>query len=177
MTLDTAYVILLRIVHIFSGVFWAGGTFFLVGAITPAVRFAGPDGAKFMQHLARQGRVVKLQAGAAGLTVLAGLLLYWRVSGHLNGAWITSGPGLALTIGGSAGFLAAVVGGAVVGRTTAHLGKLAQEIHDSGGPPAPEKMAEIQHLSANMGSAAMQTTVLLVIALLGMSISQYLIAL
>ena len=107
----------------------------------------------------------------------AGLLLYWRVSGHLNGAWITSGPGLALTIGGVAGILAAVVGGAVVGRTTAHLGRLAQEIHDSGGPPSPENMAEMQRLSAQMGPATMQTMVLLVIALLGMSISQYLIAL
>jgi uncharacterized membrane protein len=177
MSLDTIYVILLRIIHIFSGVFWAGGTFFLVGAITPAVRFAGPDGGKFMQHVARQGRVSRVQAIAAGLTVVAGLLLYWRTSGHLNGAWITSGPGLALTIGGGAGILAAVYGVVFVGGTTNRMGRLAQEIHDSGGPPAPEKMAQVQQLGAQLGSTAMTTAGLLVIALLGMATSQYLIAL
>jgi hypothetical protein len=78
--LDTYYVILLRVVDIFSGAFWAGGTFFLVGAISPAVRFAGPDGGRGMQHVARQGRMSRVQAIAAGLTMLAGLLLYWRTS-------------------------------------------------------------------------------------------------
>jgi hypothetical protein len=173
--LDIYYVIVLRIVHIFSGVFWAGGTFFLVGAITPAVRFAGPDGAKFMQHVARQGRMSRIQATAAGLTVLAGLLLYWRTSGHLNGAWITSGPGLALTIGGAAGIIAAAYASIAVGGTSSRMGRVAQAVHDSGGPPTPEQMAQLQQLGARMGTAGMITAALLVIALLGMSISQYLI--
>lgn len=171
------YVILLRIVHIFSGVFWAGGTFFLVGAITPAVRFAGPDGGKFMQHVARQGRMTRLLAAAAGLTVLAGLLLYWRASGHLNGAWITSGPGLALTIGGAAGIVASIYGVVIAGGASTRMGRIAQEIHDSGGPPSPEKLAEAQRLGGELASGAMITAGLLVITLLGMSISQYLIAL
>jgi len=170
------YVILLRIVHIFSGVFWAGGTFFLVGAITPAVRFAGPDGGKFMQHVARQGLMSRVQGAAAALTVVAGLLLYWRASGHLNGAWITSGPGLALTIGGAAGLLAALYGIVVVGGTSARMGRLAQEMHDAGGPPTPERLAEAQQLGARLGSTAIVTAGLLLIALLGMSISQYLFA-
>jgi hypothetical protein len=173
--LGTYYVILLRIVHIFSGVFWAGGTFFLVGAITPAVRFAGPDGGKFMQHVARQGRMTRMQSVAAGLTVLAGLLLYWRTSGHLNGAWITSGPGLALTIGGTAGIVAAAYGGIAVGGTATRMGRVAQELHDSGGPPSPEKLAEVQQLGARLASSGTVTAALLVIALLGMSISRYLV--
>jgi hypothetical protein len=173
--LATVYVIVLRIVHIFSGVFWAGGTFFLLGVITPAVQFAGADGGKFMQHVVRQGRMSRVQGIAAGLTVVAGLLLYWRTSGHLNPAWITSGPGLALTVGGLAGLAAAAYGGAAVGGTASRMGKLAQEVHDAGGPPGQEQMAELQRLGARLGSAGQVTAGLLVIALLGMSISQYLI--
>lgn len=170
------YVIVLRIIHIFSGVFWAGGTFFLVGAITPAVRFAGPDGGRFMQHVARQGRVARMQTVAATLTVVAGLLLYWRSSGHLNGAWIASGPGLALTIGSVAGILAAVYGIVIIGGTSSAMAKLAQELHASNAPPSPEKLAEAQQLGARLGSTSMITAGLLAIALLGMSTSQYFFA-
>ena len=170
------YVILLRIIHVFAGVFWAGGTFFFVSAIAPAIRLAGPDGGKFMQHLAQQGRMALSLSAAAVLSAASGLLLYWRTSGHLNGAWITSGPGLALTIGGASGLVAATYGAVFVRATSARMGQLARQIHASGGPPSPEQQAEAQQLGAQLGTGAVWTAGLLVVALLGMSMSQYLFA-
>jgi len=170
------YVILLRIIHFFAGVFWAGGTFFFVSAIGPAVRLAGPDGGKFMQHLARQGRMAVSLSVAAVLSAASGLLLYWRTSGHLNGAWITSGPGLALTIGGASGLIAATYGAVFVRATSARMGQLARQIYASGGPPSPEQQAEAQRLGAQLGTGALWTAGLLVVALLGMATSQYLFA-
>jgi hypothetical protein len=71
--------------------------------------------------------------------------------------------------------VAAAYGGFAVGGTSARMGRVAQEVHDAGGPPSPEKMAEMHQLGAQLGSTGLVTAGLLVIALLGMSISQYLI--
>ena len=41
-------ILVLRFVHIFAGVFWAGGVFFMVRFLTPALTDAGPDAGKVM---------------------------------------------------------------------------------------------------------------------------------
>ncbi len=47
----TTLVILLRLVHIFSGVFWVGGSAVSLLYLFPVANALGPDGAKFMQGL------------------------------------------------------------------------------------------------------------------------------
>jgi hypothetical protein len=100
------YVIVLRILHIFGAVFWAGTTFLFTGYVGPAVMAAGPEGNRFMQALLNQTRFLRVIAAASGLTALSGLLLYWRASGGLRPAWISTGTGLGFTIGGLAGLMA-----------------------------------------------------------------------
>ena len=43
MTLDLVYVLILRIVHITSGVLWVGSTMFLVIILEPTVKAAGAE--------------------------------------------------------------------------------------------------------------------------------------
>src|SRR5438034_5087899 len=75
-----ATMILLRVIHILSGVFWAGATFFLVGFLQPVVAASGPEGGRLMQRLTSQKRFQMAMPVAAGLTILSGLALYGRVS-------------------------------------------------------------------------------------------------
>jgi uncharacterized membrane protein len=93
------FLILLRIIHIFAGVFWVGaaliGTFFLV----PAARSSGPEGLKFIQTLMVRMRFQTAIIVAAVLTILAGFFLYARDSGGFQQSWITSSVGLGFTIG------------------------------------------------------------------------------
>src|SRR3989475_13332023 len=108
-----ATMILLRVIHPLSGVFWAGATFFLVGFLQPVVAASGPEGGRLMQRLTSQKRFQMAMPVAAGLTILSGLALYGRGSAGLQLAWITSGTGLVMALSSVAAILAVVSGGDV----------------------------------------------------------------
>ena len=103
--------ILLRLVHIGAGVFWAGAAVMIAAFVEPAVKESGPEGGRFMQRLVRGQRLSTYMSLSSLATALSGLILYWPVSGHLSVQWLTSGPGLTLTIGSVAGLLAFAVAG------------------------------------------------------------------
>jgi len=168
------YVIVLRIVHVFGGVFWAGTTFLFTGYVGPAVMASGPEGNKFMQALLGQTRFLRVIAAAAGLTALSGLLLYWRASGGLRPAWIGTGTGLGFTIGGLAGLLAFVVAIAMQNRAGRRLAALGREVQAAGGPPTPEQGAQMQAAGRAIGQGGRWSSILLIIAVLGMATAQYL---
>jgi len=168
------YVIVLRILHIFGAVFWAGTTFLFAGYVGPAVMAAGPEGNKFMQTLLGQTRFLRVIAAAAGLTALSGLLLYWRASGGLRLAWIGTGTGLGLTIGGAAGLIASVIGIGVQNRAGRRLVALGRQVQASGGAPTPEQGAQMQAAGQAISQGGMWSAILLVVAVLGMATSQYL---
>ncbi len=71
------WIIVLRIIHIVSGVFWVGGSLFLGLFIGPTVNATAEAGQKFMAHLITKARLATRVSAAAGLTVLAGAILYW----------------------------------------------------------------------------------------------------
>jgi uncharacterized membrane protein len=168
------YLIVLRLIHIFSGVFWAGTTFFVASSLGPTARASGPEGGQFMQRLVgRVGRMTLFMGLAATLSALSGILLYQRVSGGFAVGWITSGPGLALTVGGVAGITGWIVGYLVIARTSMQLTALAAEIQAGGGPPSPEQAAKMQALSERQSQGGIWVAVLLIVAVAGMSVAQY----
>ena len=63
------WMILLRIVHIGFGVFWAGTIFFFVLLLEPSLRGAGPAAGPVMGGLIARGYLTILPAAAA-LTIL-----------------------------------------------------------------------------------------------------------
>ena len=163
------YVLLLRIVHIVGGAFWAGSAFLLTGYVAPAAGQAGPAGAKFMQSLVLGTRYVVAISAAAGLTVLTGLLLYWRASGHLSGEWMSTGTGVMFTIGGLAG-ISALVAGILTGSASRKLAEFGASLE---GPPTPEQGAEIAQLQNRLANLGAISSVLLVVALIAMASAQY----
>src|SRR2546430_16948757 len=116
-----ATMILLRVIHILSGVFWAGATFFLVGFLQPVVAASGPEGGRLMQRLTSQKRFQMAMPVAAGVTILSGLALYGRGSPGVLIAWINSGAGLGLALGSVTAVLAGVTRGVVLPRKAAPL--------------------------------------------------------
>ena len=163
------YVLSLRIIHILGGVYWAGSAFLLTGFLSPAVAQAGPAGPKVMQRLILGTRFAVVTGLAAVLAVTSGLLLYWRASSGLQGAWMTTGTGIMFTLGGLAG-LVALFTGASLGQTSGKLARLGAEID---GPPTPEQAVEIQALQARIQALGTATSVLLVVTLIGMATAQY----
>jgi hypothetical protein len=171
MTAGQIYLLVLRIIHIGFGVFWAGSGIFTAWFLAPAVKAAGPDGGKVMGKLSTATRWPIAISAASGLTVLSGILLY--VDQWADASKTPAGIGFA--IGGFFGLIAAIIGGAVLGRTSGQIVRLAQEIQASaGGPPPPEKLAEMGALQARMERFSNIGAIILTITVIMMAISPYL---
>ena len=63
--------LILRLLHILTGVFWAGTIFFMVSYLEPSARAAGPDAAKVMGNIQKRGLMTVLPIMAL-LTILSG---------------------------------------------------------------------------------------------------------
>lgn len=164
--------IILRIIHIFSGMFWVGFAFVNLGFLQPTMRATAPEGQKFMQHLTQRTRLLTTIYTAATLTLLSGLIMYWILTGFRMSV-LASGYGLTLTIGSVAGLVAWIVAIVVIRDIFNQMGSIGQAIQAQGGPPTAEQAAALQALGARLGSVGNVALVFLVIALLGMSAAQY----
>lgn len=169
-----AFMVVLRLVHITLGVFWAGTMIFLAVFLGPSVRAVGPDGAKVMQAL-QQRQLLNVMPLVAGLTILSGLVLYWRVSLGLAEGWVTSPLGLSLTVGSVASVLAFVIGVFVMRASTLRAGRLGTALASGSQDEQRETIqAEIQTLRVRAASSARWVAGLLLIAVATMAVARYL---
>jgi uncharacterized membrane protein len=167
------YVIALRWLHILGGVFWVGATFLLAGFLEPSIRATSPEGNKVMQHLIGKTKYVTMMSIAAIATVVAGALLYWRVSSGLNTDWLSSGTGISLTVGAIAALVSFVIGFVVMGRSSNRMGAISQAVQAQGSPPTPEQLGEIQELQGKLRTGGRVNAIFMAIAVSGMAIAQY----
>jgi uncharacterized membrane protein len=172
MTIESLYITVLRIIHIFGAVAWVGGSIFVASILGPTVRAAGPEGGRFMMRMASFGRLSRVLSIASTSTIVAGLLLFYPISGGLNGAWLASAHGITLTLGAIVGILAFLHGLFVSGRLSAKMKVVADQIMAVQGPPPPEKLKEAQELGAKLGSGVILTAAMGSIALILMSAAQ-----
>jgi uncharacterized membrane protein len=169
-----AYMVVLRIVHIVAGVFWVGSALVMFLFLQPAAGEVGPASSPLMMNLSQKRRLPDVVLGAAGLTILAGLLMYWKVSNGFDADWIGSTYGVAITVGSLCGIAAVVLGAAVVRPSMLAVAEIGRETAASGAPPSPEQAAQIQALQARARTIGTVIVVLLVIAVAAMASAQYL---
>ncbi len=165
--------IVLRLIHIGTAVFWGGTVFFLVSFLRPAITAAGPEGGKVMQRLA-VSRFPRALPGIASLTVLSGLIMYYLDSGGLQLLWITTPAGLGFTFGGLMGLTSLLIGFIVTVPTMDRLATFARQAIASGRPPSREQMKEIQSLQIKLTSATLWNAIFLALAVVGMATARYL---
>ena len=168
------FLLIVRIVHIFAGVFWVGAALTFFGFVQPTAKALGPDSQRFMQHISKKRRFPIVIAVAAALTIIAGALLYWRDSGGLQLAWITSLSGLDFTLGAIAAIIAFLIGMLVVGPSVDRLGALGQEIATAGSPPTTVQREELARIDRTLSTAARAIMVLLTLAVVSMATARYL---
>ncbi|MFN2589982.1 MAG: hypothetical protein ABR518_04355 [Actinomycetota bacterium] len=167
------YLIVLRILHILAGVFWVGSSLMLFFFVQPTAKALGPQGGPFMGHLTQQRKLPVAITVAGAVTVLAGLLLYWESSAGLDGDWITSGPGLSLTVGGLFALTAFVIGLLIVRPTVDRMGAVAGAVQASGGPPSEAQAAELQRLQGKLRALGTTNSALLILAVAAMAAARY----
>jgi len=165
--------ILLRIVHVVGGVFWAGAILFVVHFLEPAVRDAGPDGAKVMQALGKR-RYLEVVPAVAAATLLSGFALYLRIFGRLHPGPGASGTELALGLGGLASLVAFVIGVTLLRPSALRIGALGAELAQA--PPEGQAalQEEIGRLRVRMRRSGRWVGALLGLAILSMAVGRYL---
>jgi hypothetical protein len=168
------YLIILRILHIAAGVFWVGAAALFFFFIEPTVKALGPTGGAFMAHLAKVKKMPVAILMSAGLTVLAGTLLYLQVSGGFDLDWITTATGLTFTAGGLAAIAAFLLGLTVVKPSVDRLGALGAEIQASGGQPSEAQAAQLHAVDSRLKTAGRFNMALLTLAVVAMAVARYL---
>jgi uncharacterized membrane protein len=160
--------ILLRLVHILSGVFWVGGALISTFSLAPAAAATGETGQKFMNYLFTQGRISVMFTVASILTVLSGAWLYLLDFGGMTSAWISSGAGLGFGLGA----IFALIGmgiGSIVGRSAATVSKITSATQ---GNPTQLQLSEMETAQKQMNMASLISTIALILALVCMAIAR-----
>jgi hypothetical protein len=171
--MDTTMVVL-RLIHIFGGVFWAGTMIFVAVLLEPSIRENGPDGGKVQASLMRRG-LLNIMPIVAILVMLTGIELVRRVSGGFTAEWFGSPTGRALSLGMASTIVAFLFGVLVMRPAATRLAALSQSAAQL--PAGAEKestMARIQALRGRTRLGGRIVASLLAISVVTMAIARYL---
>lgn len=165
--------IILRLLHIFSGVFWVGTTLFMWLFLTPTVKQMGADGPKVMRTLLNTTQFSQVIGITSIITLLSGLWMYYKVSNGFDADWMSLTSSIVLSIGAIAGIGASGHGASVLRPTSEKIAALGNEIAAGGGPPTPEQGAAMAELQAKMAQGTQMTAIMMIIAVAGMASFRY----
>ncbi len=159
--------VVLRTIHIWAGVFWAGSAVFLVVILEPKLRALGPEiQGKVMGAIAPLMSVALTIAGAT--TIVAGIALAFRVRDVDK--WFNSGWGWAILLGFIVS-IAAMGAGAATGTTARKITAKGQEM--AGRPPTPEEGAEMKAMSDRIRMLGRATAILVIIGVAAMASARF----
>jgi hypothetical protein len=166
--------IVLRFVHVLSGVFWAGSVLFIAGFLIPGLRASGPAGGQVMQQVMGVRKYPAAAGIAALLSILSGGTMYWHNVHVSAGGWAGSPPGITYGIGALSALVAVTVFITVIRPTGDKLLEFARAAQSGGGPPSPEQAAILNGLQIRMAGASRLGAVCLAITVVAMAIARYL---
>jgi hypothetical protein len=172
----TALMVVLRLIHILAGVYWAGTIFFFTTFLDPALRSMGPDGGKVMVRFMERG-YMKLMPIVAMSTVLSGIWMLWIVSGGFDAGYMGSRKGIALSTGGALAIVSVIYGVAVLRPAGERMGQIGGALAQPNEPNRPALMAEMENLRAKTALGARIVFALIVLAVALMATAEYLGAL
>ena len=169
---DRSITIILRLIHILAGVFWAGTAFLIAGFLVPTMRATGREGGVFIQHLMQTRRLQMFLGIAMLLTVLSGVTMYARLASATHGAWAGTAPGIAYGVGAVAAIVGGVAGAFVGSSAGRRLAAIGASI--GAGGPSPEQQTEMGRLQARIRLGTRVAAGLLAIAAGAMAVARYL---
>jgi len=170
---STGVLLLLRLVHILSGVFWVGGFLLFARFIFPSARALGPAAGPFMEQLVGVRKLPNALISCGVLTILSGIGLYAHDSAGFRSEWMSSSTGTVFGLGALMAITALVIGVTVNAPVARRLSALSGQVQSQGGPPTPEQAGEMQRLQQRLGAVVPVVMVLLLLATVAMALARY----
>jgi uncharacterized membrane protein len=164
--------VLLRLLHIVAAFMWVGVGASIAFFIMPSVQAAGENGVRYASTLLKHTAIARVFPISAGLTMLAGILLY--MLGDVRNHFSNTGNAV-LGFGALVGILAGIHGGAFTGRAIRTLQAILpvklpadnQAVH-------ADDLLMLREQAAKVVAYARVSMVLSIVALLGMASARYL---
>jgi uncharacterized membrane protein len=164
--------LLARIIHVLTGIFWVGAMLFVTAFLIPSIAEVGPDGGKVMAALTRRKFMVVMPV-IGTLTILSGLWLYWRASAGFQVDYMKSGPGHAYAFGAIFAIAGYVVGMTVTRPAMMKAGALSQSAATASESDRPAILAQAQAARKRGATAGKIVAWLLGLAALTMAVGRY----
>jgi uncharacterized membrane protein len=164
--------ITLRLIHVVGGIFWVGAMVFVAVFLFPAMRDAGPDGAKVAAGITKRGFPV-ITPIIAFTTVISGFWLLSRASTGFDGIYMKSGKGITYSIGAACAVLAIIVGLAITRPSMMRAIAQQQAAASATGAERDAALASAQAARARAGSSGNVVAILLVITAAAMAVGRY----
>lgn len=171
---ESALMIALRLIHIFSGIFWAGSVALIGWFVLPAQTALGPASPMFLRELMVRRRLPVFVMTSMGLTLLSGLTMYARLAMTTNGMWAASITGKVLGFGALAALIGGGIGGAAGAKMKRKMAEVGAKVQAGGGTPTEDQRLEIAANVASFQKSLRIVTVLLIIAIAAMASARYL---
>lgn len=163
--------IVLRLVHILTGVTWFGISASLLFFIAPALRDSGESGLRFLKAMYTRTALTRVLPVVAIITVIAGLLLYLVTD---SASYFTKVGNMVLGTGSLFGFLAAGHSLTATNKATQRLQQAAQQHIQDKGSPTEEGVATVTALAAKLNIQSKIGFYLTLLALIMMALARYL---
>ncbi|HJW22641.1 MAG TPA: hypothetical protein VJ506_09450 [Candidatus Limnocylindrales bacterium] len=164
----------LRLLHIVSGVLWAGGAALFFFYLEPTMNKLGPDAEPFVDEVMNKRKAPVYFMVVSTLAVLGGALLYWRDSSGLSSDWVTSATGLAFGFGGLCALVAWLGGNLLIPSGVRTISAVGAEMKAAGGPPSAELVGRMHAAQARLRLVGLIDIVLIFTAIVGMASARYL---
>jgi uncharacterized membrane protein len=168
-----AELLVLRLIHIFGGIFWVGSMFFTTFFLAPAIRSSPSVAGQVMAGLQKR-RLFTLLPIVALLTMASGLRLLSLASAGFAGAYFSTPPGRTFAVSATAAILAFLLSVLVSRPGFVRVGRLGASVATAPDDGARQRITtEMQQLTRRVAIANGFVVVLLVLAAAGMAIARY----
>src|SRR3954471_565991 len=168
-----AELLVLRFVHIISGIMWVGSGVFVAFFLIPALAANRQLMPQVMEGLQRR-RVFIVIPMAGLLAILSGIRLLWIDSAGFADSYMSTGPGRTFSIGGTAAIIALLIQVFVSRPAGVRLGTIATQL--AGSPSADERdrlSAEADRLRRRNAMATLGAVLFGLLAASAMAIARY----
>jgi uncharacterized membrane protein len=168
-----ATIILIRVIHILSAIFWVGTLLFTTFYLFPTLASVGASADTVMAGLQKRG-MLRAIPGSGVVAILSGATLLWLTSGGSMSAYARTPVGRTFMNSGGIAILAFLIGIIVARPAGMKIIQVSKELNAA--PPGPARdalEAQVASLRKRLSTTTIIVSLLVMLAAAGMAVARY----